>query len=63
MAEPKSLEYERVVRSETAFAFVGGIKEMMRLNAELAIDTLLESYGPNARGQFRIRVRFIPDHD
>lgn len=61
MAEPKTTEYSRSVRSETAFAFTGGMKENLTLQAQLAINRLMRVIGPNARGAFHFRVSFVPD--
>lgn len=57
----KITSVERVCRSETSFAFTGGLMENLRLQAQIAIDKFLKSVGQNARGEFRIRIEFRPD--
>lgn len=57
----KVTQYERIARAELARAYTGGLKEHLMFQAELVIEKMLKSFGPNARGEFRIRVAFWPD--
>lgn len=52
-----------MTRSETAFAFIGGMKENLRLQSELIIERFFKGLGPNAKGEFRFRITFIPDRN
>ena len=59
--KPKIRWCECSTDSKMAYAFTGGIKELLELQAKGAIAKLLRSYGPNACGHFRIRVGFWPN--
>lgn len=58
---PKTTEIQYRTRSESSYAFTGGMKEILELQAQAAIAKLFRCLGQNARGEFRFRITFVPD--